>query len=118
MEKVVVSFIFCLGFSSLIMLFGMLLSFRAACSREISSPFECGFDPISSSRAPFSLRFFLLAVFFIVFDFETVLLLPSVVCLWVCGFGWYWVIGFVVVVFILYVGLVHEVREGCVEWGE
>lgn len=85
--------------------------------REKGSPFECGFDPRSSARLPFSVRFFLLAVIFLIFDVEIALLLPlpfvavkrySVVSL----------IAVIIFLFVLIIGLVHEWREGSLDWVE
>lgn len=46
-------------------------------SMEKNSPFECGFNPSYKTRVPFSLQFFLIALIFIIFDVEIILIIPS-----------------------------------------
>ena len=93
---------------SLIILVTLTLRARSTKDREKASPFECGFDPKRSARLPFSLRFFLLAVIFLVFDIEIVLLLPLpmiinnrafIMDMLIAGSGF---------LLILLVGLLHE----------
>jgi NADH-ubiquinone oxidoreductase chain 3 len=89
----------------------LTLSRKSFIDREKLSPFECGFDPQGTSRLPFSLRFYLIALIFLIFDVEIVLMLPLVVLaarvdLWVWGSI---LIGFILV---LLLGLYYEWAQG------
>nr|QWQ50175.1 NADH dehydrogenase subunit 3 [Paralichthys californicus] len=84
---------------------------------EKLSPYECGFDPMGSARLPFSLRFFLIAILFLLFDLEIALLLPLP---WgdqlptpLLTFTWA-----TAVLILLTLGLVYEWMQGGLEWAE
>nr|YP_011014051.1 NADH dehydrogenase subunit 3 [Unio ionicus]WQA10132.1 NADH dehydrogenase subunit 3 [Unio ionicus] len=116
MEKVVLSILLALLLGFVLLFVGLFLGVSLYMGREKVSPFECGFDPMGSSRVPFSLRFFLLAVIFVVFDVEIVLLFPVVM---VMGSSWMWFksyLALLVFLVLLFIGVVHEWREGSLEW--
>nr|QXG82678.1 NADH dehydrogenase subunit 3 [Alleculinae sp. BMNH 1042437] len=108
--------------ASIIMIIMMILltvlnltSKKTLMDREKSSPFECGFDPKSSSRLPFSMHFFLIAIIFLIFDVEITLLLPMIISLKFNNTIMYSVtLSFFIV--ILMVGLVHEWKQGALTW--
>lgn len=98
-----------------LVLVGYLLGMKANYSREKLSTYECGFEPMASSRQAFCLRFFILAIIFLVFDVEIALLIPYVLTVG-AGMGLYvrgLVFRFVV---ILILGLLHEYNEGSLDW--
>nr|YP_009428954.1 NADH dehydrogenase subunit 3 [Neanthes glandicincta]ASW20410.1 NADH dehydrogenase subunit 3 [Neanthes glandicincta]QXU60616.1 NADH dehydrogenase subunit 3 [Dendronereis chipolini] len=99
-------------FPLLIIMSTLLLNSRSMLNFEKLTPFECGFDPSSSARIPFSMRFFILAVIFLVFDIEIALLMPAPLLSLSPSIRVTLSIFFV----ILMLGLVHEWNEGSLEW--
>nr|AXS65118.1 NADH dehydrogenase subunit 3 [Elateroidea sp. 6 KM-2017] len=92
-----------------------LLSKKTFSDREKMSPFECGFDPESSARIPFSLHFFLIAVIFLIFDVEITLILPFILTLKTMNMG-NLMITFTALIMILLLGLYHEWGQGALKW--
>ena len=82
--------------------------------REKLSPYECGFEPFEDSRGRFDVRFYLVAILFIIFDLEVAFLFPWAVVLGDIGlFGFWSMIAFLAV---LTVGFAYEWRKGALEW--
>nr|URX53078.1 NADH dehydrogenase subunit 3 [Kalotermitidae sp. 6 AB-2022a] len=101
--------------TAVMMMLTSILSKKNLEDREKSSPFECGFDPNSSARLPFSLRFFLVAVIFLIFDVEIALLLPMTIVMMTSNTK-SWLIISSIFLMILIIGLYHEWSQGALEW--
>nr|QRW36416.1 NADH dehydrogenase subunit 3 [Sanfilippodytes vilis] len=99
----------------LTMMIASILSKKTFMDREKNSPFECGFDPLNSSRLPFSLQFFLIAVIFLIFDVEIALLFPMIM-IFKSSNLWILMITVFFFIFILLIGLYHEWFQGALNW--
>nr|YP_010363622.1 NADH dehydrogenase subunit 3 [Tenebroides mauritanicus]UNZ12736.1 NADH dehydrogenase subunit 3 [Tenebroides mauritanicus] len=92
-----------------------ILSKKTFSDREKNSPFECGFDPKSSARMPFSLHFFLIAVIFLIFDVEITLLFPLISSLkTTLILNYSYLSSFIII--ILLGGTYHEWKQGALNW--
>jgi NADH-quinone oxidoreductase subunit A len=77
-------------------------------------PYECGMDPIGDARGRYTVRFYIIAMFFIVFDIEAIFLYP-----WAVVFkplGWFGLVEMGVFIAILAVGLAYVWGKGALEW--
>nr|AGY61339.1 NADH dehydrogenase subunit 3 [Halocaridina rubra] len=106
-----------LAISAVVMFISSILAKKTVMDREKASPFECGFDPKGSARLPFSLRFFLIAIIFLIFDVEITLILPIAPILSMSNI-YSWAFTSVFFLIILLVGLYHEWNQGALEWAE
>ena len=81
---------------------------------EKLSAYECGFEPFNDSRMEFDVRFYLVAILFIIFDLEIAFLFP-----WAISLGKIGIFGFVsmmIFLFILTVGFIYEWKKGALDW--
>nr|AAP68805.1 NADH dehydrogenase subunit 3 [Anthreptes malacensis] len=84
---------------------------------EKLSPYECGFDPLGSARLPFSIRFFLVAILFLLFDLEIALLLPLPWATQLQSPTTTLILTFILIL-LLTLGLIYEWIQGGLEWAE
>nr|YP_010610745.1 NADH dehydrogenase subunit 3 [Graneledone verrucosa]WAP91565.1 NADH dehydrogenase subunit 3 [Graneledone verrucosa] len=106
-------FLFLLFF--ILLFINSLIMMKSYKDREKNSPFECGFDPSWYTRSPFSMRFFLLAVIFLIFDIEIVLLIPMVINILISPSVIY-MSSSIIFLFVLIFGLFHEWNQGSLNW--
>ena len=81
---------------------------------EKNSPYECGFEAFEDSRMKFDIRYYLVAILFIIFDLEIAFLFPWAIV--IHDVGIYGLISMAIFLFILIVGFVYEWKKGALEW--
>ncbi len=82
--------------------------------KEKLSPYECGFEPFSDARGKFDVRFYLVAILFIIFDLEIAFLFPWAITLGKIGYFGFW--SMMTFLGILTVGFIYEWKKGGLEW--
>ena len=102
-----------LALATLIVL-GSWLAVRQKPDGEKAAPYECGFEPFADARAKFDVRFYLVAILFIIFDLEVAFLFPWAVTLGKIGLFGFW--SMMVFLGVLTIGFIYEWRKGALEW--
>nr|AWV83347.1 NADH dehydrogenase subunit 3 [Muda kuroiwae] len=99
----------------LLMFLLFFVSSKTIIDREKSSPFECGFEPIESSRIPFSSHFFMIAVIFLIFDVELVMIMPMIINIsFIKMIDLYLIM--LIFLIVLIMGLYHEWNNNMLDW--
>lgn len=102
-----------IGLASVMVIASFVLAKQNPDSEKLSA-YECGFEAFDDARSQFDVRFYLVAILFIIFDLEVAFLFP-----WAVAFGDIGLFGFwsmVIFLGILTVGFVYEWRKGALEW--
>ncbi len=105
--------LFAFGLSCAILVMSFLRG-RSNPSSEKLSAYECGFEPFSQSRLKFDVRYYLVALLFIIFDLEIAWLFPWAIRLKHLGSFGFW--SMMLFLSILTIGFIYEWRKGALEW--
>ena len=101
------------GFGLMLLVLGWILGPRRP-DAEKASAYECGFEAFEDSRTKFDVRYYLVAILFIIFDLEIAFLFPWAVSLdAIGGFG---LLSMAVFLAVLVIGFVYEWKKGALEW--
>jgi len=87
---------------------------RGSKTKAKLSPYECGFDPFEDARIPFDVRYYLVAILFIIFDLEIAFLFPWAVSLNKIGIAGIMAMG--IFLLVLVIGFIYEWKKGALEW--
>ena len=99
--------------SSLVFGISYLLSTKSIDKEKVSA-YECGFNPFEDARNQFDVRFYLVAILFIIFDLEVSFLFPWAVTLNKITIFGFW--SMFIFLFILTIGFIYEWKKGALEW--
>nr|YP_010250536.1 NADH dehydrogenase subunit 3 [Cerceris bucculata]QTV22609.1 NADH dehydrogenase subunit 3 [Cerceris bucculata] len=109
----IMNFFIILILSMMIILINLITFKKMKMDREKNSPFECGFDPISSPRLPFSIQFFLISLMFLIFDIEISILIPSIPNMLLSK---YYIISMLLFLMMLIITIYIEWTENNINW--
>jgi NADH-quinone oxidoreductase subunit A len=101
------------GLAIMLLVLGFILGPRRPDSAKLS-PYECGFEAFEDSRMKFDVRYYLVAILFILFDLEIAFLFPWAVVLEELGVFGFWAM--VLFLGILIIGFIYEWKKGALEW--
>ncbi len=102
-----------LGLGGAMLSAGTLLSLRKSYPQK-DAPYECGFPEFESARLPFDVRFYLVAILFIIFDLETAFFVPWAISLRQIGSFGFW--SMMIFLGVLVIGFIYEWKKGALEW--
>ena len=111
--SIILFLIIALGLSVAFIVINFILSPKKPDPEKLSA-YECGFEPFNDSRMEFDVRFYLVAILFIIFDLEIAFLFP-----WAISLGNIGLLGFVSMMnflFILTIGFIYEWKKGALDW--
>ena len=110
---ILIFLVIALGLSGVMVLASYVIAPQRPDSEKVSA-YECGFEPFEDARGRFDVRFYLVAILFIIFDLEVAFLFPWAVSLGNIGLFGFW--SMIVFLAVLTVGFVYEWRKGALEW--
>ncbi len=102
-----------IGLSAVIVIASYIVAHQRPDSEKVSA-YECGFEAFDDARGRFDVRFYLVAILFIIFDLEVAFLFPWAVALGDIGLLGFW--SMVIFLGILTIGFVYEWKKGALEW--
>ena len=102
-----------LGFGGILFVLGYFLGPNSPDEAK-QSPYECGFDAFEDARMQFDVRYYLIAILFIIFDLEIAFFFPWAVALREIGMVGFWAM--MLFLAVLVVGFIYEWRKGALEW--
>ena len=111
--SIILFLIIALGLSVTFIVINFIFSPKKPDPEKLSA-YECGFEPFNDSRMEFDVRFYLVAILFIIFDLEIAFLFP-----WAVSLGNIGILGFcsmMIFLFILTVGFIYEWKKGALDW--
>ena len=111
--SIIIFLFIALGLSIGFIVLNFLFSPKNPDSEKLSA-YECGFEAFSDSRMEFDVRFYLVAILFIIFDLEIAFLFPWAISLGSIGAMGFW--SMIIFLFILTVGFVYEWKKGALDW--